>query len=145
MMTRDELAQLSSDERSAWLDSLSDDEDLVASTPPGYRYTLVVLSEAKRALLSDLPSEHRLKILEHLDRRTDTFTAEAIAQIEPMCDEAHEIFQEAQKLGASKALDVFARWEVFNAFVALNPTLLTAIKMSGGREHQSGRHKLKGK
>jgi hypothetical protein len=145
MMTGDRLAQLSSGERSEWLQSLSDDEALVAYTPVGYRYTLVVLSEAKRSLLADLPPEYRLKILEHLDRRTDTFTAEAIAQIEPMCDEAYEIFKEAQKLGASKALDVFARWEVFNAFAALNPSLLTAIEMSGGREHQSGRRKLKGK
>jgi hypothetical protein len=37
--------------------------------------------------------------------------------------------REAQKLGAGKSLDVFARWEVFNAFIALNPSLMAAIKM----------------
>ncbi len=33
------------------------------------------------------------------------------------------------KLGAKKALDVLARWEVFNAIVALSPSILVAIKM----------------
>jgi len=41
--------------------------------------------------------------------------------------------REAMKLGSHKALDVFAKWEVFNAFVALNPSLLTAIKICDQR------------
>jgi hypothetical protein len=81
-------------------------------------------------LVMDLSAEHRLRFLEFLDRCTDNFlTAEAIAAVEPMCDQAYEMVKEARKLGPSKALDVFARWEVFNAFIALNPGLLTAIKM----------------
>jgi hypothetical protein len=67
--------------------------------------------------------------LEFLDRCSDTFAREAISQIEPMCDEAFEIYREAMKLGAKKALDVLARWEVFNAIVALSPSILVAIKM----------------
>jgi hypothetical protein len=116
-------------EHCAWLDSLNDDETAIVHTPVGHRYMLVVISEAKRMLLMDLPAEHRLKFLEHLDRRTDTFTADVIAQIQPMCDEAYEMVKEARKLGPGKSLDILARWEVFNAFVALNPSLLTAIKM----------------
>ena len=49
-----------------------------------------------------------------------------------MPDEGREIIKEARKLG-DKWLDVVARWEVFTAFVAMNPTLLAALKM-----HQRG-------
>jgi hypothetical protein len=36
------------------------------------------------------------------------------------------------KLGPKKYFSVIASWEVFNAFVALNPSLLAAIKMGPG-------------
>jgi hypothetical protein len=130
MITSEQIGIQSSDERGTWLDSLNDDENAIVHTAIGHRYTFVIISEAKRLLAHELPTADRLRFLEFLDRCADKFlTTEAIAAIEPMCDEAHEMVREARKLGASKALDVFARWEIFNAFVALNPSLLTAITM----------------
>jgi hypothetical protein len=97
----------------------------------------VIISETKRWLAHELSAAHRLRFLEFLDSCTDNFlTAEAIATTEPMCDEAYEMVKEARKLGAHKALDVFARWEVFSAFIALNPSLLTAIKMPRAYHHR---------
>ena len=134
MITSEQIGRQSSDERIAWLDSLNGDESAIVHTPVGHRYTIVIISEIKRRLLQPLSAAHRLRFLEFLDSHTDlVLTAEAIAAIEPMCDEALEMVEEARKLGAAKALDVFARWEVFNAFVALNPSILTAIKMSTSR------------
>jgi hypothetical protein len=116
-------------EHCAWLDSLNDDETAIVHTPVGHRYTLVIISEAKRMCLMDLSAEHRLRFLEFLDRCTDIFAADAIAQIKPMCDEAYEMVKEARKLGPGKSLAVLARLEIFNAFVALNPSILTAIEI----------------
>src|SRR5260221_7092564 len=112
MITDEQIGQQSSEERHAWLDSLNDDETAIVHTPVGHRWTLVVISETKRLLLMELSAAHRLRFLEFLDHCTDTFlTTEAIAAIEPICDEAYEMVTEARKLGAAKALDVFARWE----------------------------------
>jgi hypothetical protein len=136
MITDEQIGRQSSEERIAWLNSLNADEDAIAHTPVGHRYSLVLISETKRFLEHELSAAHRLKFLEFLDSCTDNFLkAEAIALVEPMCDEAYQMVKEARKLGAAKALDVFARWEIFNAFVALNPSLLTAIKMSSGSSY----------
>ena len=67
--------------------------------------------------------------MEFLDRCSNAFASDAISQIEPLCDEAYEIYREAMKLGAKKALDVLARLEVFNAIVAPSPSILAAVKM----------------
>jgi hypothetical protein len=123
-------------EHCAWMDSLNEDENAILYTPVGHRYSLVLISEAKRWLAHELSAEHRLKFLEFLDRCTGTFTADMIAQVEPMSDEAYEMVKEARKLGPGKSLDVLASWEVFNAFVALNPSLLTAIKMKPGHQYR---------
>jgi hypothetical protein len=61
----------------------------MVNCPPGYRWTLIAISENKRWLSTNIPAELRLRMLEFFDRCTDSFlTAEAIAQVEPMCDEA---------------------------------------------------------
>ena len=134
MITSEQIGRQSSEERGAWLGSLNDDESTIVHVPVGHRSTMVVISETKRLLSMKLSAEHRLRFLEFLDSCTDTFlTAEAVSIIEPMSDEAYEMVKEARRLGAAKALDIFARWEVFNAFILLNPSLLTAIKMSAGR------------
>jgi len=130
MITHEQIDRQSSEERGAWLDSLNADENAIVYTPDGHRWALVVISEIKRLLSMNLSAEHRLRFLEFLDNCTDNFlTAESISIIEPICDEAYEMLKETRKLGAKKSLDVLAHWEVFNAFVALNPSILTAIKM----------------
>jgi hypothetical protein len=128
MMTGDGISKLSDEERDAWLKSLSEDENIILHTPIGLRYILVSIAEVKWFLSEDIPAEYRLKFLEFIDSHTDLFTPEAIALVEPMNAEGRELIKEARKLG-NKWLDVVARWEVFNAFIALNPSMLDALKM----------------
>ena len=114
----------------AWLDSLNADQNLIVHAPVGHRYTLIVISELKRMLTAEtLPTVARLRFLEFLADLSDVWPPEIIASIEPMCDAGAEIVREAQKLGASKALDKYAEWDVFNAFCALNSSLLEALRM----------------
>src|SRR5262245_58266494 len=90
----------------------------------GHRYTIVIISHAKRALLMpDCPADFRLKVLEYVEKFTDQWlTAERIAQIEPMRPEGEAIVDEARKLGWFEAFKVFARPDVWAALVALHPS-----------------------
>jgi hypothetical protein len=91
----------------------------------GHKYTLVCASLAKSALRGTMPAEMRLEFLKHLDKMCDrVLTPEVIAMVEPMCDKALQISQEASKLGKFKALDVYA--DKFDVFAALNPSLQKA-------------------
>lgn len=129
MMTSERLSRLPSDEREAWEASLSENEKVILYSATGHRYMVVSIAEAKWALLGDdLPPVPRLRVLEFLESCSDTFSQEAIAAVQPMPAEGREIVGEALKLGP-KWLDVVARWEVFGALVAINPSLLTALKM----------------
>jgi hypothetical protein len=117
-------------EHHAWIESMTDDEKAILYCPVGHRYTLVFVSLVKRLLAAEMEPAYRLRFLEWLDKcAANWLTPETIAALHPMCDDGYEMVREAQKLGASKMFDVFARWEVFNAFVALNPSILTAIEM----------------
>jgi hypothetical protein len=130
MITDAEIKQQSDAERTAWLASLNENESAIAHCPVGHRYTLVWVSIVKMLLVDEMPSAYRLKFLEWLNKCGDQWlSAEMVAAIEPMCAEGYEIVREAQKLGAGKSLDVFARHEVFSAFIALNPSILAAIKI----------------
>jgi hypothetical protein len=130
VITSEQINLQSSDERGAWIASLNDDESTILHCAVGRRYTLVFISLVKYLLAREIPTSNRLEFLEWLDRRDgEWLSREMIAAIDPMDDDGYELLREAMKLGAKKALDVVARWEVFSAFVALNPSLLTAIKM----------------
>jgi hypothetical protein len=108
--------------------------------PPGYRYTVVIVSIIKRSLAADIPAEYRLKFLNQLDQMASGWdgwlTADMIATIEPMCDRGHEMYTEAAKLDRGKpgqpamfdALNKF-----FSAFCVLNPTLITALELEPRR------------
>jgi hypothetical protein len=91
----------------------------------GHKMTLVCASLAKHALQGDMPPQMRLEFLGHLDKMVDRIlTAEIIAMVEPMYSRGLELSMEAQKLGRSKALDVYAdKWDVF---ARLNPSLQRA-------------------
>jgi hypothetical protein len=133
MMANEQLKGLSDQERSAWLDSMNEDETAIVGCAVARRFTLVFISLVKNLLAGELPTEYRLKFLQWLDRRNEPWESpQVIAAIEPMCDDGYQLLREAMKLGAKKGFDVIASWEVFNAFVALNPSLLTAIKMGRG-------------
>jgi hypothetical protein len=111
------------------------------------RSTMVTISIAKRYLASpDTPKPIALRYLQAFERLTSgnnpLLVAEIVAAIEPACDAAHELYREIMKLvpprgiaevdPAQRCRDHEPAWEVisspdtFAAFVALNPSLLTA-------------------
>ncbi|EGP07539.1 hypothetical protein CSIRO_2778 [Bradyrhizobiaceae bacterium SG-6C] len=106
--------------------------DEIIHVSRGYRWTAVYVSIVKRALQDNIPDEYRLAYLEWLDRChiDGQLNAAGIAAIQPMCDAGDEIYREARKLGTKKCLDIFAECDVFRSFVALNPSLLTALEVS---------------
>lgn len=124
-MTFEEIYEMSRAERRAWLDA---PHGRALETSRGHRWTLVMISLTKKALQSDMPAAMRLEFLEHLERMSDLWLKpEYVAMVEPMCDEAYEIAEEANKLGPAKSLDVFAEHPTFKAFCTLNPSLIMAI------------------
>jgi len=101
---------------------------------------IVQVSLVKNLLADDeLPTGYRFKFLSWLDKRDcerpgaqwndARLTREAIAAINPMCESGFELLREIMKLPKSDRLDAIARKDVFFAFVALNPSLATAVKM----------------
>jgi hypothetical protein len=113
--------------------------DLHAMTPPGYLYTIVIVSYFKRALVTiEMPVAERLHFLETINKCVDAyFTEAALAAIEPACDTAAEMIRECFKVDegnrrSGKSLDLLASREVFSHLVAVNPSLLTAIKLCRG-------------
>jgi hypothetical protein len=129
MVTSEQISKFSDEQRDAWMASLTEDESVILRAPPGHRYTLAAISEVKWFLAQKIPDDYRLRFLEFLERHADLFSVAAIAQLEPMPDEGREIIREARKLGKGKWLDVVARWEVFGALVAINPSLLAALRL----------------
>jgi hypothetical protein len=131
MITNEQLNKFSPDERSTWIDLLSADEKAILHCTMGHRYTLVFVSLVKKHLAEDIPAYYRLKYLQWLEIRDEAcFSPEVIAAVEPMCDDGYELLRETMKLGAKKGFDMIASWEVFSAFVALNPSLLAALQQS---------------
>src|ERR1700682_249711 len=101
MITDEQIHRQTYEERDAWLASLDADQTAIAHTPSGHRWTLVVISETKRLLSMNLSAEDRLRFLEFLESCTDNFlTEKAVAIIEPMDHEAHELLKETRRLGA---------------------------------------------
>jgi hypothetical protein len=113
---------------------MESDEDISAflcdtCCPVGHQYTLVLVSLTKRLLEEEMPAAYRLQFLEHLEKIGDKWlTAEMVAAVEPVCDKGYEIIREVQKLGAKKALNVYAKH--FKTFAGLNPSLIAALKTS---------------
>jgi hypothetical protein len=130
MITDQQICDMSAAERFAWIDSLNEDETEILHFPVMRKCILVFVSLVKHLLEEDIPTEYRLKYLQWLERRDDWWCSpRIIAAIEPMCNNGYELLRETMRLGHKKGFDTLAHWEVFNAFVALNPSLLTAIKM----------------
>lgn len=73
-------------------------DTLIALVPLGCRMNLLVVSLAKRALLSpDLKAEEKLEFLERLSRLTDHYiTSETISAIEPIDNVGYQITEEAK-------------------------------------------------
>jgi hypothetical protein len=130
MITEHQIREMSGADRGAWIDALNEDESEILHCPVTRKCILVFVSLVKMLLAEEIPTEYRLKFLQWLERRDDWWCSpRIIAVIEPMCDNGYELLRETMKLGHKKGFDTLAHWEEFNAFVALNPSLLTAIKM----------------
>jgi hypothetical protein len=123
-----------------------EDEALISGCPLVSRVELVHVSHLKNILADDeLPATFRLKFLQWLDRRNrpggewgmPKITPEIVAAIDPMCESGCELLREAMKLGSPASINTVGREDVFCAFVALNPSLLTALRMARGQERRA--------
>ena len=112
-----------------------EDQETISLVPPGYRVELVMASYMKRVLtVDDIDVHERLWFLEALNGMINTYLTESmLATIAPMDDVGLSFYAEAAKLGrpghngfrtAFKLIE-----DVFEKFIAANPSLLTAIRM----------------
>jgi hypothetical protein len=99
--------------------------------PPGYEYSLVLISLTKYLLTQEMPAKERLEFLERLEPSADDhwLTPEMVSVVEPMCEKGLALVREAMKLG-KRSLDVLTKH--FATFAVLNPSLLSALQMLPG-------------
>jgi hypothetical protein len=118
------------EDQSAWQATWNDDEKLLAHTPPGYWISLIEIAQIKRTLLSEMPADLRLRFLNCLHERVHgPITLEAMQRIEPACDVAMKMLNEMRILNSNDRHKLLMRWNVMSSFVALNPSIMTAIRM----------------
>lgn len=115
-------------------------EATITCVPAGWRYTLILISHAKRTLTyKNCPADVRAKTLEHFENWSlegEWLSPEMIAIIDPMPDAGEEIIDEAIKLGWPKAFDVFAKLDVFDTFIAINPSIQQALNWRHDRSRR---------
>ena len=127
--------RLPEEEHLAWWATLSADQKMVAYIPPGYQHLLLVIAYIKRVLVvCGMKAGERLHYLEWLNKQTDNYISpEMLAIIEPMSNAEMAMMHEAQSLDPkgsnSESFKILTRWNVFNSFLALNPSILAAIKL----------------
>jgi hypothetical protein len=140
----DDPGRMSEVEHSAWWATLSDQEKMVANVPPGYQHLLLVIAYIKRVLvICEMKAGERLHHLEWLNKQTDNYVSpEMLAIIEPMSDAEMAMMHEArsldQKGSDAKSFAILTRWKVFHSFLALNPSILAAIKLRERPANYSG-------
>ena len=121
------------EDHSAWQATWSEEEELLAHTPPGYWHSLVIISQVKRALQWNLPVEVRLRFLEFLNDQVDIqLTLEAMQRVQPACDTAMKMLDEMEQLSRHDKTRLLMRWNVIANFCNLNPSLLEAMKLFSG-------------
>lgn len=141
---------LSSAERSAWLDALSADELMIVSTPVGHRVSMIFVAYLKRVLTTEtLSTRERLALLEWLDGFVDQFFTETLlATIAPMSDVEYQMFAAAMELGRDgeggyrAVFDLLGRLGVFEKFAAANPSLQLAVNLKRRREPIAGEQRV---
>src|ERR1700761_6331782 len=95
----------------------------------GHKYTLVMISVAKKCLRGEMTPDVRLKFLGYLEKFTDNvLTPEIIALVEPIDEKGSELYQEAMKLGfGMKSPNAFNILDQkFDVLATLNPSLKLA-------------------
>ena len=115
---------------------MSDDERMILYTPIGYLHAMVAISVTKRALATrKLSTGEQLEMLEALGKTVDRYlTAEAVAAIKPICETGAQIVHEAMQADGEHGIESFhllSSLEVFNNLLALNPSLMDAIRLCG--------------
>jgi hypothetical protein len=122
------------EDNSAWQAGWTDDERLLAHTPPGYWVSLVEIAQIKRILLGEMPADLRLRFLEQLHKRVyGMITAEAMQRVQPACDTAMKMLDEMKTLNVNDKFRLMMRWNVMATFISLNPSILEAIRLFTGR------------
>jgi hypothetical protein len=107
-----------------------EDESLVVNLPSGHYYDFVLVSEIKRLLQEDMPLEFRARFLELLSNRArGLITMEAVAAVKPASDAAIAMLDALAHLSIEDKCKVMRRIEIFNAHIALNPSIINAIKL----------------
>lgn len=136
-MNDEQIDRMSADEKSAWIETLSDDEWKILWAPAAGKYGLVLAAQIKSLLLKPGATAHsRMNLLQALHRIPDSFvSADAIATIAPACATARQMFSELMTLPNYQVPALFWRQEPFSSFAALNPSLLDAIKLCNFHPH----------
>jgi hypothetical protein len=118
-------------EHCAWLASLDDDERRIVYMPRGHLFNLAEISVLKRCLLtSKMTAGQRLQILDCIARCIfGPVTQEAIAAIEPCCDDGAEIIREINSLPIERRSTAFNDGDIFRLLAKLNPSLLRALEL----------------
>lgn len=115
-----------------------DDEQVLASVPPGYWYSLVLAAWAKRVLSSrDLSVGERLAMLEGLGNCVHgSLTPAVLAAVAPVGETVRQIIEEALRLdidanseSGELSFQVLTRPDVFANLLRLEPSLFDAIRL----------------
>jgi hypothetical protein len=107
---------------------------MIGDLPCGYHYDLVMVSEIKRILQEEMPLEFRARFLELIAKRArGVINMAAVAAVTPAPDAAMAMFKEMDRLSVSDRENIMRRRDVFEAHIALNPSIMEAIKLC--RDH----------
>jgi hypothetical protein len=144
----EDMPEPGSDAHRAWYDSLTGDDLLIVHTPSGHQWNMIAASLGKRALQRKMDAGLRLRLLECLNGMVDlNFTADMLAIVEPMCDTAFQIWNEAKTLDRESDKACMASFRlltsrrVFHHFITLNPSILAAIKFREAQLTAAAQHR----
>ncbi|OAF11774.1 hypothetical protein AYJ54_07900 [Bradyrhizobium centrolobii] len=119
------------EEHALWQSTWSDDERVLAHTPPGYWYDLVNISMVKRLLQArDMRADLRLRFLEWLNGIVHgNLSLDAMQTVAPACDTAMQMIDEMQHLSIDDKCRLMRKWDIMAGFCNLNPSLIEAMKL----------------
>jgi len=111
------------------------DEAEWINLPCGYWYELVLISAIKRLLQDDMPLEFRARFLELLNKKArGLISMAAVAAVTPAPDAAIAMLDEMKNLSIEDKFKVMRRLDVFEAHIALNPSIMEAISLCRDNE-----------
>ncbi|WFU37747.1 hypothetical protein QA640_25130 [Bradyrhizobium sp. CB82] len=115
----------------AWQMTWTDDEAVLAHTPPGYWYDLVNISMVKRLLQAEeMSADLRLRFLEWLNGSVrGLISLDAMQTVAPACDTAMEMIKEMHPLSLDDKCRLMRKWDIMAGFCNLNPSLIAAMRL----------------